>query len=170
MEEEKQEPKRFKKDVLVGTVIGFAFGFILCALIVVAVLPSMMIEVDPSYSGFDATVEMLEKRIKQNGWAVQSVIDLNASLEKHGQFLKPRVKLINLCHPEYARDVLTTDRYISTMMPCTFGVYEGDDGRVYLSKINMDLMAKLFGGNIAKVMGEKVAADEKKILEGLVQD
>jgi hypothetical protein len=34
-----------------------------------------------------------------------------------------------------------------------FCVWEDDDGKVYLSKMNLTLMAKMFGGNIAKVMG-----------------
>jgi hypothetical protein len=30
-------------------------------------------------------------------------------------------------------------------------------------------MAKMFGGNIAKVMGEKVVHDEEEILQGLLR-
>jgi len=59
---------------------------------------------------------------------------------------------------------------IWVMMPCTFGVWEGEDGKVYVSKMNMGLMAKMFGGNIAKVMGGHVAEDEERILEGLLKD
>jgi len=55
------------------------------------------------------------------------------------------------------------------MMPCTFSVWEGDDEKVYLSKMNMALMAKMFGGNIAKIMGKKVMHDEEKILQGLLE-
>ena len=55
-------------------------------------------------------------------------------------------------------------------MPCTMAVWEGDDGKVYLSEMNMGLMAKMFGGNIAKVMGGSVVHDEEQILEGLLKD
>ena len=65
---------------------------------------------------------------------------------------------------------MATDRYISVMMPCTFAVWQGDDQKVYISRMNMGLMAKLFGGNIARVMGGKVAEDEKKILAGILKD
>jgi uncharacterized protein (DUF302 family) len=54
-------------------------------------------------------------------------------------------------------------------MPCTLAVWEGDDGKVYLSKMNMSLMAKMFGGNIAKVMGGNVAQDEHAILSDIVK-
>ena len=96
-------------------------------------------------------------------------IDMNNSIAQHGVDFKPRVKLVKLCNAEYAKSVLTTDRYVSCLMPCTMAVWEGDDGKVYLSEMNMSLMAKMFGGNIAKVMGGKVAGDEEEILEGLLK-
>ena len=94
---------------------------------------------------------------------------MNKSMAKHGVTIKPRVKLVKLCNAEYAKSVLTTDRHVSTMMPCTFSVWDGDDGKVYLSKMNMALMAKMFGGNIAKVMGKKVVHDEEEMLQGLLK-
>jgi hypothetical protein len=48
-------------------------------------------------------------------------------------------------------------------------VWQGDDGKVYLSEMNMGLMAKIFGGNISKIMGGKVVKDEEKMLEGLLK-
>jgi uncharacterized protein (DUF302 family) len=97
-------------------------------------------------------------------------MDMNKSMAKHDVAFGPRVKLVKLCKPEYAKSVLTTDRHVSTLMPCTFAVWEGDDGKVYLSKMNMSLMAKMFGGNIAKVMGGSVARDERNILSGIIAD
>jgi hypothetical protein len=55
-------------------------------------------------------------------------------------------------------------------MPCTFGLWQADDDRAYLSRINMKLMARMFCGNIAEVMGWQVAQDEEKILAGVLKD
>jgi uncharacterized protein (DUF302 family) len=118
---------------------------------------------------FDATVEKLQESIKEHGWQVSRVMNMNKSVAKHGYNLEPRVTLIKLCHPEYATDILTTDTYVSSMMPCTMAVWEGDDGKVYLSEMNMSLMAKMFGGNISEVMGGNVVEDEEKMLEGLLE-
>ncbi len=97
-------------------------------------------------------------------------MDMNVSLAEHGVTFKPRVKLIKLCKAEYAESVLTTDRHVSCLMPCTMAVWEGDDGKTYLSEMNMGLMAKLFGGNINRIMGGKVAKEEARILDGLVKE
>ena len=43
---------------------------------------------------------------------------------------------------EYAKSVLTSDRHISCIMPFSMAVWEADDGKVYLSEMNMALMAK----------------------------
>ncbi len=55
-------------------------------------------------------------------------------------------------------------------MPCAIVVYEGDDGNVYLSSMNMGLMGKMFGGNIVKVMGGAVADDECRIICSVIKD
>lgn len=65
--------------------------------------------------------------------------------------------------------VLGTDPQVSTLMPCAFGVYAGDDGTVYISGMNTGMMGTMMGGNIAAVMGGKVAEDEKKILSAVVK-
>ena len=66
--------------------------------------------------------------------------------------------------------VLATDRHVATLMPRAIAVYEGDDGKVHVSSMNMGLTGEMFGGNIAKVMGGAIADDERKILSAVIQD
>jgi uncharacterized protein (DUF302 family) len=159
--------QRSRKMWILG-IVCFMAGVLLCGIIAFIAMPSLMIVTKESKLGFDETVAALEKRIIEHGWAIQGgqPIDMNQSMAKHGVTFNPRVKL---CKAEYAKDVLTTDRHVSTMMPCTFSVWEGDDGKVYLSKMNLALMAKMFGGNIANVMGKKVVYDEEKILRDVLK-
>jgi uncharacterized protein (DUF302 family) len=78
--------------------------------------------------------------------------------------------IVELCKAEYAKDVLSTNPEVSTLIPCAWGVYEGDDGNVYITGMNMGLMGKMFGGNIAKVMGASVAKDEKQMLKDTIRE
>ena len=132
-------------------------------------MPSMMLKTYETTLGFDETVEALQERIAEAGWVVSGVSSMNQSLAKQGVDFKPRVTQVKLCRPDYAESVLTTDRYVSVMMPCQFSVWEDDGGTVYLTKMNMGLMGKMFGGNIADIMGGRVAVDEEQILEGLLK-
>jgi len=158
------------KALIVSSSAAFVAGAALCGVIVWVLMPSMMILTKQSKLGFDETVAALQKNIEANGWVVSRVADMNKSMAKHGVEFEPRVKLVKLCNAEYAKSILATDRHISVMMPCTLAVWEGDDGKVYLSKMNMGLMARMFGGNVARVMGGKVAKDEEQILSGILKD
>ncbi len=162
--------KKKTKAIVVAAITAFVCGVVISMLLMVAVMPSMMLITAESKADFDSTVEAIQQRIEENGWVVSSVLDMNKSLSRHSVEFVPRVKLIKLCHPQYAKSVLESDRYISAMMPCTFSVWEDDEGKVFVTKMNMKLMAKMFGGNIAKVMGGDVARDEEAILEGLLKD
>ena len=70
--------------------------------------------------------------------------------------------------PGLAAEMLHSDenKYISAMMPCAVGVYQKQDGEIYVSSMNMKLMSKVFNGKPAEILS-KVAADDERILEFL---
>jgi uncharacterized protein (DUF302 family) len=172
MSEQQKKASGSSGKTLIVALIGVIAGFVLCAAVIFTVMPSMMIVTKECQLGFDETVAALEKSIPEHEWTIVGgkPMDMNAAMAKHDVEFGPRVKLFKLCKAEYAKSVLTTDRWVSSLMPCTMSVWEGDDGKVYLSEMNMGLMAKLFGGNISKVMGGKVVQEEEQILEGLLKD
>ena len=158
-----------RSSIIVALAGGLILGCITTAAVGWAAMPGMMIVSQPSRLDFDQTVARLQEEIAAQGWTSPQTMDMQASLAKHGQDLPHRVKVIKLCHPQYASDVLTTDRYVSCLMPCSIAVWESDEGEVFVSKMNTGLMGKMFGGNIAAVMGTKVAKDEKSILSSVLQ-
>ena len=155
---------------LISGIAGVLVGLLLAIVLVVALMPSMMLKTYETTLGYDETIAALQERIVEAGWVVSGVKEMNESLAKEGVQFGPRVSLVSLCQPQYAESILATDRHISVMMPCKFSVWEGDDGKVYLTKMNTSLMGKLFGGNVAKVMGGSVTADEEAILDGLLKN
>ncbi len=135
-----------------------------------AVMPKAMITVKESRLGFDETVAYLEEAVVDAGWTHVGTKDMQKSMVKHGVTFEKRIKVVELCKAEYAKDVLTTDRHVSALMPCRFAVWESDDGTVRVSKMNTGLMGKMFGGKIAEVMGGKVGPEEEAMLAGVVRD
>lgn len=159
--------KALKNVMMMG--IGVVIGVVLTAMAVWLFMPGMMIAVEKSNLPFDETVQTLQAAIKTQGWQSPATLDMNKSLAKHGQSLERRVKVIQMCHPEYAKSVLETDRHVAALMPCAVAVWENDAGEVMVSKMNTGLMGKMFGGNIAKVMGGYVAEDEAAILSSVTR-
>jgi uncharacterized protein (DUF302 family) len=152
--------------VLVGLLLGAAITMVVGW----KSMPGLMLTVHESkYSDVDRTCEELRKAIEANGWHCPAVRDMNQSMAKQGvQFDRP-VRIVELCKADYAKRVLSRNPEVSTLMPCAWGVYEGPDGKVYISGMNMCLMGKIFGGTIAEVMGRDVSADEHRILQAVTK-
>lgn len=154
-------------NIVIGLVIGVVLGAGGAAVLVRVLLPRLMIVTRPSRLSFDETVAAVQGGAAREGWSVPNTLDLKANLAKKGENLKPRVTVVQLCKAPYARSVLETDRHVSCLMPCSFGVWEGDDGRVRVSKMNTGLIGRLFGGNVSAVMSGRVAGEEASILKDI---
>lgn len=151
-------------------ILTIAAGLIAGAGIVMFLSFSMssdsMIHVQQSkFDTVDETVEALKVSIAANGWNNPGVRNLNKSAEKGGQVLERATRIVEMCNAEVMVGVISTNPELSNMMPCALGVYEGDDGKIYISSMNVKMMANMFGGNVAAVMGETVASAQKKILD-----
>jgi len=167
--EESQSGRRgTRRHIILTLGIGLLLGAAATGAAVWAFMPGLMLNVHPSRLAFDETVESLQQAIKRQGWVVAGTRDMQKSLAKQGRTFPRRVTIVELCHPAYAERVLTTNRELSAMMPCAIAVYEGDDGKVYVSKMNTGLFGRMFGGTVAEVMGGAVAADERVILSAVL--
>jgi uncharacterized protein (DUF302 family) len=109
--------------------------------------------------GFDKTVQLLTAAAEKYEWKVPFVHDLQQSLAKSGQTVKP-VKVIEICKPKYSGKMLelNDERIISVMMPCRISVYEKDDGKTYIGLMNMAELVTSLPTKMASVM--RAAADE----------
>jgi uncharacterized protein (DUF302 family) len=130
----------------------------------------MMVHEKQSPYDFDKTVELIQANAKSNKWLVPKVYDFQKSLVKYQQADPGRVKVLKICQPEYASEMLSQDdsKFVAAMMPCSIAVYEKSDGKVYVSSMNMDLMAKMFSGVVGDALS-KVASDDARILGFLEQ-
>ncbi len=69
-----------------------------------------------------------------------------------------------VCNAKLAAKVINTNNAMAGIMPCSWAVMEKTDGKTYIAKMNIGLMAKIFTGTIKEAM-EKVEADEKRMFE-----
>ena len=160
-----------KKSRLFPFIFGLIVGVVLAGVILWLAMPGMMLVVHQSrYDSVEETCKQLKTAIETNGWKSPGIRDMNKTMAKHGVQMDKQVSIVDLCNAKYAKDVLTTNPEVSTLMPCAWGVYEGKNGKIYISGMNMGLMGKMFGGNVAKVMGGAVSKDEKLILKDVIRE
>ena len=136
-------------------IIGWVLaGMILMGLIVWFTMPLLMLVKRKSNKSYDETVNALSETIvKKKDWRVITVHDYQKSTAPFANL--ERVGSLNICNPRYASKILADDknRGVTAFMPLGLGVYEDKKGQVFVSKLNVGLLGKMFGGTISEVMG-----------------
>jgi uncharacterized protein (DUF302 family) len=151
--------------------IGFFIGMFFMAGLIGTLASSMILKERPSKYDLEKTVEKITEAAQKEGWVVSGVLKIDKSIKKHGGKEVRPVRIINICQPHYASQILQKDkdRIVSVMMPCTISVYEQSDGNVYVATTNSRLLGKLFGGTVSKIMGRNIAAEQKKIIRTVIE-
>jgi uncharacterized protein (DUF302 family) len=158
-------------EIMKKIIFGIIIGFITMGLIVWNIMPKMMMTVSKSKFDFDETVGRIERAVYENGWSVLHTYDIGNCLANEGfeeQLIQ--VNVISICRAELSYKILERieNRFIAGIMPCRIAIYENDEGNVFVSRMNIGLMSKIFGGTIEKIMSE-AAIDEVKILENILE-
>lgn len=124
-----------------------------------------------SRHGFEETVERLSEIAPGNGWKIIQVLDLQGMMKKNGKEVLP-VKVIELCKPDYAYQLLSDDdlRIYANMMPCRISVHQKADGQTYVSRMNSAMFAAQIGGVLQDVMSDAYSEVEGFIQQIAVND
>ena len=135
-------------------IIWLLIGMALMGIITWLVMPSVMLVKRPSPHGYDETVAMLSEELAAKpDWRVLTVNDYQKTTQPFGAI--ERTGSINICNPRYASHILANDvdRGVTAFMPLAIGVYQDRNGQVYVARLNVGLLGRMFGGTIAEVMG-----------------
>ena len=149
---------------------GLIIGVLLTLVVLWAILPAKLFRVDESKYNFDETTERLVKATDESNWSMPHQYDLQATMDKHGIKVMP-VKVFSMCQPQYAGKILSGDdeRLVSAMMPCRVAVYQRNDGKTYISRLNAGLFSNFMGKKVKNIMGS-VAVENEEILSSIIKN
>ena len=152
------------KKTLIISAATFAGGVLLLFVLMYQSAPSLMINEYESRYSFDESVTIFEKAVKDAGWKIPIVHDLQKTMKKHDKDVQA-VKVFELCHPGHAGKILSRsdERVVTSLMPCRVSIYEKADGRTYISAMNTGLMGRMMKGNVPEVMKDASSASAEFI-------
>lgn len=149
---------------VVAALMGAAVGSVVTALLIVRLMRTRMVVPMASARSFEATCAAVECEVPAAaGWSFPApALDMFAKLDARGHAPAGlrRIQLYFVCNPSIAGRVLSAAPQMAGIMPCSWAVYERTDGSVWLAKMNIGLMARMFTGAVGTAMGEVAAADE----------
>jgi uncharacterized protein (DUF302 family) len=125
----------------------------------------LMVHEAKSPLDFEETVSAITESAERLGWVIPKVYDFQKSLLKFELDDPGQIKVLKVCKPEYVARLLVRDdsKYVSVLMPCSVAVYEKSDGYTYVAAMNLQLMSRLFDGEIADTLSA-VAKEDRSIL------
>jgi uncharacterized protein (DUF302 family) len=158
-------------NVPIALVAGFLVGVIATAIAVVMIMRSSMVVPERSSKSFEETCSAVEEVVPGNdGWSFpMESFDMSTKLAAKNAMPDniERIRLYFMCKPTVAKTVLGANPKLSAIMPCSWSVYELSDGSVWVSHMNIGMMAKMMGGVVGRSMGG-VAKDDKRFLEAIL--
>ncbi len=156
---------------IVAAVLGVIVGAALTGWAVVWLMRTRMVVARRSGRSFEETCEAIERVVgAAKGWGFPI-----PAWNFYGRFLEKgcvpegfrKIKVYFVCNTKLASGVLQDTPPMAGIMPCSWAVYELEDGSVWLSKMNIGLMAKMFSGVIRRAMQQVEEADEQFLSEVL---
>ncbi len=113
---------------------------------------------------FDEAVSAIEAKSKEKGFGVLHIHDVKATLASKG-FEREPLKIIEICNPLYACEVLKKDIKVSLMLPCPISVYV-EGGKTYISTLRPKVIADFY----PQADIESLAEDVDEIVLSIVDE
>ncbi len=149
--------------LITAIVVGWLF---------VAVLRAKMISNVKSKYNFEETCKKIEEVVpKGEGWGfpIPAWEFYESQIKKNLKYDNIKnCKIYFVCKSKYANQVVSDDPKWSGIMPCSWSVYELTNGDVYVAKMNIPLMSKMFTGVLGTVMS-KVAKEEEEFIKAIAE-
>lgn len=128
---------------------------------------SVLFESRQSKLDFDATVATLKGNAGKHGWKTPEVHDVQAAMKQAGATDAQRMKAVATCPPNANERLAKASGGKLPPLPCRYTVFEGQDGKIYVVRMNTPVLAKTMQGEAAKVM-QDIAVEEDAVLKGIV--
>lgn len=151
--------------------VGLILGIMLTGILVIFMMRKKMVVALKSERSFEDTCSTIENVVgREKGWGFPiKTWNFYERFKEKGCLPAgfKKLKVYFVCNTKLASGVLEDTPAMAGIMPCSWAVYEREDGTVWLSKMNIGMMALMFGGVIGKAMKKVEEADEKFLGEVL---
>lgn len=156
---------------MTGYAIVFLAGILAAGAAMVIVMRTKMVQRHRVAMDFDAACREFEAAVADSDRWTQPLPgwDMGDSLRKNGFDLgdTKRLQVFFVCKAPHANRILSRYPEMASMMPCSWAVFERSDGSVWVAKLNIGLMSKMFLGNVIGTVMGTVSREESGILSRL---
>jgi len=155
---------------MLNMIIAGVVGAVLVAVLFVFAMRKYMITAMRIDAPFETVCEKIEEAIKSvPGWGHPIPDwDFHGVVSKTHYFENlAKKRIFFICKAEYANRIVDKHHHMGAMMPCAWALYETRKGEVFISKMNIPMLSKMFAGNIIGSTMGLVAREEHQMIAKL---
>jgi uncharacterized protein (DUF302 family) len=113
----------------------------------------------------ETAVRDLEEAVKRNKFGVLHIHDLQKTLKEKGVDFPNACKILEVCNPQRAVQVLMQNMGVNTALPCRISVYQ-EGGETKIGMILPTALLALFPGSAdLKPVAEEVERETKRMID-----
>ncbi len=113
----------------------------------------------------DTAARDLEEAVKRNKFGVLHVHDLQKTLKEKGVDFPSACKILEVCNPQRATQVLTANMAVNMALPCRISVYQ-EGGKTKIGMIRPTALLALFPGAAhLKAVAEEVERETMRMID-----
>lgn len=114
-----------------------------------------MIYVRETKGPIESVVERLEQASVANKFGVLGIHNLKEKMGAKGVDFACECRVMEVCNPHQAKEVLEENMSISTALPCRISIYE-QDGKVKVATIRPTMLLNLFDSTELQAVAREV--------------
>ncbi len=124
-----------------------------------------MLYVVDTQKDVDTAAHDLEEAVKRNKFGVLHVHNLQQTLKEKGIDFPNACRILEVCNPQRATQVLTANMAVNMALPCRISVYQ-EGGRTKIGMIRPTALLALFPQAAAlKAVAEEVETETMRMIE-----
>ncbi|MBK5242217.1 DUF302 domain-containing protein [Clostridium sp.] len=120
-----------------------------------------------SEKSFDEAVESLKKSLSENKFGVLFELNFKDKLKEKGLEFESNFKILEVCNPVQAQEVLSRNIEVGYFLPCKMVVYE-KEGSVYIGMIKPTEIIQMIGSEEILAIAKDIENVLKKSIDGAV--
>lgn len=115
------------------------------------------------------TVKVLENVLKEERFGVLWDFDIQETLKKKGFDYDRNYRVLEVCNPEAANEVLTQNHMVGYLLPCKIVVYE-DQGKTKVGMPRPTALMELTGDDSLKTFAKDIERSLATYMDRVVSD
>ena len=112
----------------------------------------------------DDVITTVTENLKEIGFGVLGTLDFKKILSEKGLEFSNNYKLMEVCHPSLAKQVLEANPDLGLLLPCTIAVYQKDDEN-FISLARPTALLAMASDSSLKFSGEEIENNLIRIIE-----